>query len=92
MNSSDVLGLIAGEGRLPFLVAAGAKQAGLRVICVGLAETAEHSLADEVDVFYRVAIARPGACNQNDYDWASTKGSTFHALANLEVSARLASI
>lgn len=29
----DVLGLIAGEGRLPFLVAAGAKQAGLRVIC-----------------------------------------------------------
>jgi len=60
-EAGDVLGLIAGEGRLPFLVAAGAKQAGLRVICVGLAETAEHSLADEVDVFYRVAIARPGA-------------------------------
>ncbi len=56
----DVLGLIAGEGRLPFLVAAGAKQAGLRVICVGLAETADRSLADEVDVFYRAAIARPG--------------------------------
>ena len=57
----DVLGLIAGEGRLPFLVAAGAKQAGLRVVCVGFAETAERSLANEVDVFYRVAIARPGA-------------------------------
>jgi len=56
----DVLGLIAGEGRLPFLVAAGAKQAGLRVICVGLAETADRNLADEVDVFYRAAIARPG--------------------------------
>ena len=56
----DVLGLIAGEGRLPFLVAAGAKQAGLRVICVGLAETADQKLADEVDVFYRAAIARPG--------------------------------
>ena len=56
----DVLGLIAGEGRLPFLVAAGAKQAGLRVICVGLAETADSNLADEVDVFYRAAIARPG--------------------------------
>jgi DUF1009 family protein len=56
----DVLGLIAGEGRLPFLVAAGAKQAGLRVVCVGLAETAENSLADEVDVFYRAALARPG--------------------------------
>ncbi len=56
----DVLGLIAGGGRLPFLVAAGAKRAGLKVICVGLAETAEHNLADEVDVFYRAAIARPG--------------------------------
>jgi DUF1009 family protein len=61
MNSADVLGIIAGEGRLPFLVAVGAKKAGLRVICVGLGGTAESSLADEVDVFYRVALARPGA-------------------------------
>ena len=56
-----MLGLIAGEGRLPFLVAAGARQAGLKVICVGLAQSAQSSLANEVDVFYRVAIARPGA-------------------------------
>ena len=56
-----MLGLIAGEGRLPFLVAAGAKQAGLRVVCVGLVDDVEGSLADEVDVFYRVAVARPGA-------------------------------
>jgi DUF1009 family protein len=60
MNSEDVLGLIAGEGRLPFLVAAGAREAGLKVVCVGLADNAEPALADEVDVFYRVAIARPG--------------------------------
>ena len=60
MNSEDVLGLIAGEGRLPFLVAAGAREAGLKVVCVGLADNAEPGLADEVDVFYRVAIARPG--------------------------------
>lgn len=59
-NHGDVLGLIAGAGRLPFLVAAGAKRAGLRVICVGLRDNAEPSLADEVDVFYKVAIARPG--------------------------------
>ena len=56
----DVLGLIAGGGRLPFLVAAGAKRAGLRVICVGLAETTDRGLAEEVDVFYKGAIARPG--------------------------------
>jgi len=60
MGSKEVLGLIAGEGRLPFLVAAGARQAGLKVICVGLADNAEPSLAEEVDVFYRVALARPG--------------------------------
>jgi DUF1009 family protein len=60
-KNSDVLGLIAGEGRLPSLVAASAKRAGLRVVCVSLGDTAESSLADEVDVFYRVGIARPGS-------------------------------
>lgn len=60
-ESSNVLGLIAGEGRLPFLVAAGAKQAGLKVICVGLSETADRGLIEQVDVFHRVAIARPGS-------------------------------
>ncbi len=60
-KQKDVLGLIAGEGRLPFLVAAGAKKAGLRVVCVGLTNDVRHSLANEVDVFYRVAIARPGS-------------------------------
>jgi DUF1009 family protein len=60
MNSEDILGLIAGEGRLPFLVAAGAREAGLKVVCVGLADNAEPNLSNEVDVFYEVAIARPG--------------------------------
>ncbi|MCK4753149.1 MAG: UDP-2,3-diacylglucosamine diphosphatase LpxI [Planctomycetes bacterium] len=56
----NTLGLIAGQGRLPFLVAKGAKKAGLKVICAGLAENAEPKLADIVDVFYEVPIARPG--------------------------------
>jgi DUF1009 family protein len=59
-KKTDVLGLIAGEGRLPFLVAVGAKEAGLRVVCVGLTDNVGRNLADEVDVFYRVAVARPG--------------------------------
>jgi len=57
----DVIGLIAGEGRLPFLVAAGAKQAGLRVICVGLVDNIEPALVGEVDIFYTAAVARPGS-------------------------------
>jgi DUF1009 family protein len=61
MNTENILGLIAGEGRLPFLVAAGAKQAGFRVVCVGLQGSVEPDLAGEVDVFYEVAVARPGS-------------------------------
>jgi DUF1009 family protein len=61
MSSTNVLGLIAGGGRLPFLVAAGAKRAGLSVVCVGLADNAEPGLVNEVDIFYPVAVARPGS-------------------------------
>jgi len=60
-SKENILGLIAGQGRLPFLVACGARRAGLKVICVGLVDNAADELADEVDVFYKVAIARPGA-------------------------------
>lgn len=56
-----MLGLIAGEGRLPFLVAEGARSAGLKVVCVALAGAAEKSLAGQVDLFYDVPLARPGA-------------------------------
>jgi UDP-2,3-diacylglucosamine hydrolase len=59
--AQNVLGLIAGEGRLPFLVAAGAKKAGLKVICVSLTDEVDSDLANEVDVLYPVALARPGA-------------------------------
>jgi hypothetical protein len=58
---SDTVGLIAGGGRLPFLVAAGAKRQGLRVVCVGLAGYAEEPLAAEVDAFYPAGVARPGS-------------------------------
>ncbi len=61
MQGADVLGLIAGQGRLPFLIAAGARATGVRIICVGLAGSAEPALAGEVDKFYSVAVARPGS-------------------------------
>ena len=52
--------MIAGEGRLPFIVAAGVRQAGLRVVCVGLAGSVNDALAGEADVYYDVPLARPG--------------------------------
>jgi DUF1009 family protein len=61
MTDSKKLGLIAGQGRLPFLVARGARKAGLEVVCVGLADNTSDGLAEAVDVFYEVPLARPGA-------------------------------
>jgi len=60
-EESDAVGLIAGGGRLPFMVAAGVRSRGLRVVCVGLAGYVDDPLAREVDVFYPVAVARPGS-------------------------------
>jgi hypothetical protein len=60
MSNDKIIGLIAGGGILPFLVARGAKQAGLRVICVGLGDNPEPALADEVDFYVQVPLARPG--------------------------------
>lgn len=55
------IGLIAGGGRLPFMVAAGARRLGLHVVCVGLAGYFDEPLRSEVDIFYPVAVARPGS-------------------------------
>jgi DUF1009 family protein len=60
MTDCQTIGLIAGGGRLPFLVAVGARQQGHKVICVGFADYVEEGLAEHVDVFYHVSVARPG--------------------------------
>lgn len=61
MDEANTIGLIAGQGRLPFMVAQGARRAGLKVICVGMAGSAEPILAEQVDIYYEAAVARPGA-------------------------------
>ena len=61
MDMADVIGLIAGQGRLPFLVADGARRAGLKVICVGLADNADPALAEHTDVFCTVPLAHVGS-------------------------------
>ena len=60
MMDAKPVGLIAGGGRLPFMVAAGARKQGHKVVCVGLADYVEEKLAAAVDVFYLVSVARPG--------------------------------
>ncbi len=56
----ESIGLIAGEGVFPILVARGARAAGKRVICVALAGSATDALRDEVDEFKWVGVLRLG--------------------------------
>jgi DUF1009 family protein len=60
MSRSNIVGLIAGGGRLPFAIAAGIRKAGLNSICIGLAGCADESLAGEVNFYYEAPLARPG--------------------------------
>ncbi|MCS7033485.1 MAG: UDP-2,3-diacylglucosamine diphosphatase LpxI [Phycisphaerae bacterium] len=54
----DSIGLIAGEGIFPFLVARGARAAGKRVVCLGLSGSVDDALAAEVDWYRRVSVVR----------------------------------
>jgi DUF1009 family protein len=55
------LGLIAGEGVFPLLVARGARAAGRKVVCVGLSGNASADLKNECDEFHWAGIARLGS-------------------------------
>ncbi len=60
MENHKTLGMIAGSGRLPVIVAQNAKNAGCKVICVGLGDIFDENLHSKVDVFYPVPLGRPG--------------------------------
>jgi UDP-2,3-diacylglucosamine hydrolase len=59
-DSERPLGLIAGEGIFPILVARGARAAGRRVVCAALADSASPLLRGECDEFKTVGILRIG--------------------------------
>ena len=56
----EPLGLIAGEGVFPLLVARGARAAGRKVVCAALAGSAWPALRDECDRFAWVGMTRMG--------------------------------
>jgi DUF1009 family protein len=56
------LGLIAGNGRFPFLAAAGARRAGRRVVAVAIREEADPGLEAAVDELHWVGLGQLGRC------------------------------
>ena len=62
MNDLPPLGLIAGNGRFPFLVADAARRAGRRVVAVAVKEEASPDLAGSVDEMHWVGLGQLGHC------------------------------
>ncbi len=56
----EPLGLIAGNGRFPFLVAAAARRAGRRVVAVAIREEADPALEAEADETHWVSLGQLG--------------------------------
>jgi DUF1009 family protein len=54
------LGLSAGNGRFPFLVAAAARRAGRRVVAVGIEEETDPALEREVDELHWMSLGQLG--------------------------------
>ena len=60
MGAGEPVGLIAGNGRFPFLVAAGARRAGRRVVGLAIREETDPGLEAEVDEFHWVGLGQLG--------------------------------
>jgi UDP-2,3-diacylglucosamine hydrolase len=58
--TNSPLGIIAGSGQFPFLVADGARSAGRRVNIIALRGFANPALAAHADIFHWAGLARPG--------------------------------
>jgi DUF1009 family protein len=58
--AGEPLGLIAGNGRFPFLAAAGARSAGRRVIALAIREETEPALEAAVDELHWVGLGQLG--------------------------------
>ena len=58
--AGEPLGLIAGNGRFPFLAAAGARRAGRRVVALALREETAPELEREVDELHWISLGQLG--------------------------------
>lgn len=60
INTTTALGLVAGEGKLPALLARSAKARGFRIVALALSDNAEHRVAPHADKVYKVAPGQLG--------------------------------
>ncbi|MBF0343348.1 MAG: UDP-2,3-diacylglucosamine diphosphatase LpxI [Nitrospirae bacterium] len=58
---TKILGLIAGQGELPFAIADEAHQQGFKVIAIGLDSLCDERLKDHVDEFKTISVGKLGS-------------------------------
>ena len=73
-QSPNNVGLIAGQGRLPIIVARGMKNAGASVTCVGLRDQFDDDLPQLCDSFKSAGIAQIGGASR----WAALGALQSH--------------
>jgi DUF1009 family protein len=76
LDDSDALrpvGLIAGEGSLPLITARGMREAGRRVVCVGLRDQYDAQLPGLCDAFAEAGIIRLGRWIRLLRRWGATE-------------------
>lgn len=69
----EPIGLIAGAGRLPFMVAEGVKRAGRKLAVVGLRGSVDMALKDIADRFSLVGTTRLGEMGRTMRRWGVTR-------------------
>ncbi len=75
-STEKALGLIAGEGKLPSILAQSAKEKGYRVIGFALSDAAAHQLEHIVDKVYQIAPGQVGRSREL-FDKEGLKNAVF---------------
>src|SRR5690242_13815392 len=87
--SNPPLGLIAGEGIFPLLVARGAKSAGRKIVCAALSGSASPDLQNLCDHFKWVGVLRIGQWIRVLHSFGCTEAIMVGRVKKAEMYSRL---
>ncbi|HUU84600.1 MAG TPA: UDP-2,3-diacylglucosamine diphosphatase LpxI [Phycisphaerae bacterium] len=88
-STRDSIGIIAGAGRFPFLVAAGARRAGCRVDVIAIRGLADPGLAELADRFRWSGVVRLGQWIRTLRRWGDSRAILAGSVRKSEMYGRL---
>ncbi|MFQ5491646.1 MAG: hypothetical protein ACE5GE_13090, partial [Phycisphaerae bacterium] len=87
-DTSDAVGIIAGAGRFPFLVAQGARRAGCRVDILGIRGLADPEIAALADNFRWTGMVRLGHWIRTLRRWGDARAILAGSVRKAEMYGR----